>query len=80
MTHLRDFSRSDANQGEGTYEFTGVDAALQSNTTEELFMMICSEKMLSSPNLLHCLLGNGSNLQFGASTLIQMTQTPNVMK
>lgn len=30
MTHKRDFSRSDANQGEGTYEFTGVDAALQS--------------------------------------------------
>jgi hypothetical protein len=30
MTHLRDFKRGDANQGEGTYEFTGVDAALQS--------------------------------------------------
>ncbi len=30
MTHKRDYSRSDANQGEGTYEFTGVDAALQS--------------------------------------------------
>lgn len=30
MTHKRDFSRPDGNQGEGTYEFTGVDAALQS--------------------------------------------------
>ncbi len=30
MTHKRDYTRSDANQGEGTYEFTGVDAALQS--------------------------------------------------
>jgi hypothetical protein len=30
MTHKRDYSRSDANQGEGTFEFTGVDAALQS--------------------------------------------------
>lgn len=30
MTHKRDFTRGDANQGEGTYEFTGVDAALQS--------------------------------------------------
>jgi hypothetical protein len=30
MTHKRDHTRSDANQGEGTYEFTGVDAALQS--------------------------------------------------
>ena len=30
MTHKRDYTRGDANQGEGTYEFTGVDAALQS--------------------------------------------------
>lgn len=30
LTHKRDLSRPDANQGEGTYEFTGVDAALQS--------------------------------------------------
>jgi hypothetical protein len=30
MTHLRDYTKGDANQGEGTYEFTGVDAALQS--------------------------------------------------
>jgi hypothetical protein len=30
MTHKRDHTRSNANQGEGTYEFTGVDAALQS--------------------------------------------------
>lgn len=30
MTHKRDFTHGDANQGEGTYEFTGVDAALQS--------------------------------------------------
>jgi hypothetical protein len=30
MTHRRDFTKGDANQGEGTYEFTGVDAALQS--------------------------------------------------
>lgn len=30
MTHGRDHTRTDANQGEGTYEFTGVDAALQS--------------------------------------------------
>lgn len=30
MTHRRDHSRNSANQGEGTYEFTGVDAALQS--------------------------------------------------
>lgn len=30
MTHKRDYTRADANQGEGTFEFTGVDAALQS--------------------------------------------------
>lgn len=32
MTHKRNYgtSRTDPNQGEGTYEFTGVDAALQS--------------------------------------------------
>jgi hypothetical protein len=30
MTQKRDFTRGDANQGEGTFEFTGVDAALQS--------------------------------------------------
>jgi hypothetical protein len=30
MTHNRDHSKVSANQGEGTYEFTGVDAALQS--------------------------------------------------
>lgn len=30
VTHKRDHTKSDANQGEGTYEFTGVDAALQS--------------------------------------------------
>lgn len=30
MTHKRDYTKSSANQGEGTYEFTGVDAALQS--------------------------------------------------
>jgi len=30
LHHKRDYSRGDANQGEGTYEFTGVDAALQS--------------------------------------------------
>src|SRR5271154_6979862 len=30
MTHKRNSKKSNANQGEGTYEFTGVDAALQS--------------------------------------------------
>jgi hypothetical protein len=36
MTHKRDFTRGDANQGEGTYEFTGVDAALQSKHYKRL--------------------------------------------
>jgi len=30
ITHKRDHTKSSASQGEGTYEFTGVDAALQS--------------------------------------------------
>lgn len=38
MTHKRDFSGkgTDPNQGEGTYEFTGVDAALQSKHYKRL--------------------------------------------
>ena len=40
MTHKRDFSRSSGNQGEGTYEFTGIDAALQSKHYDR---MICDD-------------------------------------
>jgi hypothetical protein len=36
LTHKRDYSRPDGNQGEGTYEFTGVDAALQSKHYKRL--------------------------------------------
>jgi len=78
MTHFEIFS-SDANQGEGTYEFTEW-MLLFSKTYRRIIMMICSEKMLSSPNLLHCLLGNGSNLPVGAFDSDPDDQTPMLMK
>lgn len=38
MTHTRDYGREGANQGEGTYEFTGVDAALQSKHYDRMII------------------------------------------
>jgi len=37
-THKRDYNLASANQGEGTYNFTGIDAALQSQHANRFFL------------------------------------------